>query len=727
MWIHRRLYRWSNPIWPAPYWASLAGLVQSSAGTKYRVRRFRKIGDAVRRLAHELIRVSLRRPRVHVIFLGVRFCRDIRDSLIAGLSPLPALFSVNEMHYRFILASLLLLPLVTLDSSDAAERPNIVWIVSEDNSIHYLRHFFEGGAATSNIEAMAAQGLTFDHAFSNSPVCSVARTTLATGCYGPRIGTQFHRRYKLAAMPQGLRMFPAYLRDAGYYTTNNSKKDYNAVEGSGVWDESSNKASWRNRKDPSQPFFHMESHGESHESSLHFDRDVFENEKTITDPTSVKLADYFPDTPIFRYTHARYHDRIKVIDDIVGDTIAKLNEDGVLEDTFVFYFGDHGGVLPRGKGYIYESGLHVPLVVRVPSNFNHLVDSQRGSRLKGSVSFIDFGPTTLNLAGVDVPKQVDGIPFLGPRTSVDQVNQRDESFGYADRFDEKYELVRSIRKGKFQYIRHYQPYLPDGLNNNYRYKSLAYSEWRDLFRDGKLTGASKQFFEPKSVEHLYDCEADPHQVKNLSGDRKYAGVLFRLRKLLQDQVTGMPDLSFYPESYLVNYAMDNPVAFGQAHRAEISELVDTADLALLPLSKAEPKLRAALQSDRPMVRYWAAMVCTAFGDKVDSLAPLAMALLEDETMTVRIRAAEFLGRIGKINPQTILTEIVNTTKDPVVATEALNSIVWFRDFFGDRYPVDRSDFHPVADGADIDDRLNYINGIPYPKKSKAKKRRKKAA
>lgn len=629
---------------------------------------------------------------------------------------------------RFRILATVLAALTVTSIARSADRPNIVWIVSEDNSIHYLEHFFAGGAKTPNIEALAAHGLTFNHAFSNSPVCSVARTTLATGCYGPRIGTQFHRRYKLAAMPEGLRMFPAYLRDAGYYTTNNSKKDYNAIEGEGVWDESSNAASWRKRPDDSQPFFHMQSHAESHEGTLHFGRDVFENEKTKTDPASVMLADYHPDTPIFRYTHARYLDRMKLIDDIVGQTVAKLDADGVLEDTFIFYFGDHGGVLPRGKGYIYESGLHVPLVVRVPKNFSHLVDGEQGQRLDGFVSFIDFGPTTLHLAGVEVPKQVDGKPFLGKGITVDEVNARDETFGYADRFDEKYDLIRSIRKGKYQYIRNYQPYLPDGLNNNYRYKSLAYVQWRDLFNADKLSGAQKQFYQPKAVEHLYDCQADPHQVKNLAGDPEYADVLVGLRTRLQDIVKALPDLSFYPESFLTDGAMDNPVAFGQAHKEEIASLVETADLVLLPIDDAIPRLRQALKSDNPMIRYWAAMACTALGKHAAWIAPDVKPMLKDDSMTVRIRAAEFLGLIGEINPQTVLTEIVNTTDNPVVATEALNSTVWFRDFFADQYPVKRSDFHPVSQGADIDDRLNYINGVPYPpKKPKANQRRKKAA
>ena len=610
----------------------------------------------------------------------------------------------------------------------AADRPNVVWIVSEDNSIHYLRHFFPGGAAAPNIEAMAASGLTFRHAFSNAPVCSVARTTLATGCYGPRIGTQFHRRYQLAPMPDGLSMFPAYLRDAGYYTTNNSKKDYNAIEGNGVWDESSRKASWRNRPDKAQPFFHMQSHSESHESSLHFDRDTFENETTTTDPTSVRLADYFPDTPIFRYTHARYHDRMQVIDGIVGRTIADLKDDGVLEDTFVFYFGDHGGVLPRGKGYIYESGLHVPLVVRVPENFKHLAADARGSRIDGFVSFIDFGPTTLHLCGVEVPRGVDGRPFLGGGVSIEQLNARDESFGYADRFDEKYDLVRSLRKGKYQYIRNYQPYLPDGLMNIYRYKALAYVQWRQLFDDGKLSDAQRQFFEPKAPEQLFDCESDPHQINNLAEDPAHQDTLVELRGRLRDRLKQMPDLSFYPESYLMANAMEDPTGFGKSRQSEIAELIDTADLALMSPEQAVPRLRDALQSDNPMVRYWAAMACASLGSRAESLAPLAMTLLDDQQTIVRVRAAEFLGLIGKINPQTVLTEIVNATDDPVLATETLNSVVWFKDFFGDRYPVDRSDFTRGTNGADVEDRLNYINGVPYPpKKRRPAKKKKKSA
>ncbi len=364
----------------------------------------------------------------------------------------------------------------------------------------------------------------------------------------------------------------------------------------------------------------------------------------------------------------------------------------------------------------------MPLVVSVPNNFRQLVDAEAGSRIDGFVSFVDFGPTVLKLAGVDVPGQVDGRPFLGKGVSMKEVSARDETFGYADRFDEKYDLVRSIRKGKYQYIRNYQPYLPDGLQNNYRYKMLAYKEWRELFRAGKLSGPQLQFFQRKPAEALFDVETDPHEVNNLAGDPQYADVLAELRTRLTETVKGLPDLSFYPESHLVAHAMENPVAFGQSRQAEIARLVDTADLALLPYEQAESKLRSALKSDNPMIRYWGAMACSRFGKEAADLAGDALSLLKDDSPIVRVRALEFLGIIGQQNPQPALTEIVNTTQDPVLATEALNSVVLFRDFFQDRYGVQRSDFHPVCRGADVDDRLNYINNMPYPpRRPKAKK------
>jgi arylsulfatase A-like enzyme len=602
-----------------------------------------------------------------------------------------------------------------------ADRPNFVWLISEDNSKHYLKLFDRHGAETPHIEQLAHHGLIFDHAFSNGPVCSVARTTLITGCYAPRIGAQYHRRSVMVPMPEDLRMFPAYLRQAGYYTTNNAKKDYNAIEGDGVWDESSRKATWRRRKD-GQPFFHKQSFGTTHESSLHFDEAAMQTEATTTDPDSVFLAPYHPDTPTFRYTYARYHDQMGKLDGQIGGVVAQLKDDGLLEDTFVFYFGDHGGVLPRGKGYAYDSGLHVPLVVRVPENWKHLVAWEVGSRVPGFVSFVDFGPTLLHLAGLEVPPAVDGQPFLGEGISASEVNGRDEAFGYADRFDEKYDLVRTLRKGRYEYVRSYQPFNFDGLQNNYRYQMLAYRQWRDLYHAGKLNAVQSQFFQRREPEALYDIQSDPYETKNLAHDPQWADVLTDLRGRLADRVKGMPDLSFYPESYLVDVALQNPTQFGQAHIEQIGTLVDIANLSLQPWSEAQPAVAEALQSTDPWQRYWGLIVGSSFGPQAESMVPQAEALARSDTnLLVRTRAAEFLGLIGAADPRPTLIDVLAKSRSPVEANLILNTLVLLRDGkLGYEFTITRNHFRPsVRDGDNVQRRMEYLD----PEADRAAKRK----
>lgn len=609
------------------------------------------------------------------------------------------------------LAAFLLLVMATVANPlSAAEQPNFVWLISEDNSMHFLKLFDEHGTETPAIAKLAEHGLLFENAFSNAPVCSVARTTLITGCYAPRIGTQFHRRSKLVPLPKGLRMFPAYLRDSGYYTTNKSKKDYNAVEGDGVWDESSNKASWRNRKD-GQPFFHKQSFGASHESSLHFSAQQMSTQKTVTDPASVFVAPYHPDTPTFRYTYARYHDRIQEIDRQIGGVVDQLETDGLLEDTFIFYFGDHGGVLPRGKGYAYESGLHVPLVVRVPSKWQHLVPTENGSRVEGFVSFVDFGPTLLRLAGIQIPEQIDGEPFLGKGISSEDMNAQDEAFGYADRFDEKYDLVRTLRKGRFEYVRNYQPFNFDGLQNNYRYRMLAYTEWRDRYLAGRLNDVQAQFFEPREAEALYDLEADPHETNNLAGDPAYASVLIDLRERLTDRVKNLPDLSLIPESALVAEAFDNPTEFGEENAERIARLVDIADLSLIPLDDARQRLAAAIESDDPWARYWGLIACSSHGQAAKPFVSMARNLAKnDPELLVRVRAAEYLGLTHLDDPRPVIMDALSKTESLVEALLIFNSVVLLRDGQpGYDFQISAAGIKKSARGGEVDRRLLYLD------------------
>ncbi len=634
-------------------------------------------------------------------------CRSLLGIFVCSLAALIAFSDRTESPAQSSGAQ-------TSGAQTSGPRPNIVWIMSEDNSADYLRHFDPAGAPAPNIEAMAAHGVTFDNAFSNAPVCSVARTTLITACYAPRIGTQFHRKHIAVPMPENLEMFPAYLRKAGYYTSNNSKEDYNAVKGSDVWSDSSGKADWKNRPDKSMPFFHVRTFADSHESRLHFTEKQMQ-QPTVTDPDGVKLQEYFPDTPLFRYTRARYHDRMMKIDELVGSVIQELENDGELENTFVFYFGDHGGVLPRSKGYAYESGLHVPLVVRVPKNFRILAGRSLGSRTQGFVEFVDFGPTVLSLAGVEQPEGVDGRPFLGMDADPDEVDQRDEAFGYADRFDEKYDLVRTLRIGNYKYVRNFEAFYPDGLQNNYRYKCLAYQQWRELYQAGKLSGAAKQFYEPKAAEALYDLDSDPDEINNLAADPAQAQRLSRMRDQLNDRLKSMPDLSFLTESMVVDAALGNPTAYGQSHSGQIARYIDTVNLALLPPEQALPLLQQALDKEKeedPWVRYWALVACSTMGEAAAPLIPQIDELRMDVEPLVVVRAVEYLAVHSDIETVgSLYRSLMRATIEPELL-RMFNTIVFLRDFHG--YKIDPEKFQYLP-GMEIDPKGELYRRIQYLK------------
>jgi len=606
------------------------------------------------------------------------------------------------------LLTLLLLPLTFLAAK--SDRPNFLFLVSEDNSIHYLKLYGAKHGHTPNIDKLAAKGIVFNHAFSNAPVCSVARSTLATGILAPRLGTQYHRKSAMANLPEGVKPWSAILRDNGYFCTNVRKTDYNFVHNKKeIWDNPPKKGNpWSGRKEEDTPFFHMQSFGSSHESSLHFKKSLMENEKTTTNPAEVQLNPYHPDTPTFRYTHAKYHDRQTVIDGQIGGVVDRLEKEGLLEDTFIFVFGDHGGVLPRSKGYAYESGLHVPLVVRIPENFKHLAKHERGTRTNGFVSFIDFGPTLLHLAGIPVPEVLDGTPFLGKSVCPNELESRDETFGYADRFDEKYDLVRTIRKGRYKYNRNYQGYYPDGLQNNYRYRMLAFEEWRQLFQNSdKLNAAQQQFFLPRPPEQLFDIEADPHEINDLSKDPKHRETLLQLRNLLNEKVKSINDLSFYPENFMVENALQDGIQYGEKQTKEINNLVDISNLQLEEFSKAKSSLLQHMGSQNPNARYWALINCTTFRQKDPELISKAKSLLNDKDRMVVNRAAEFLGSINQDGVLPPLYKVISETNSQQEQMIALNTLVYLRDFKG--YKVDLTQL-PQQGIGEAKRRIQYLRG-----------------
>jgi arylsulfatase A-like enzyme len=587
--------------------------------------------------------------------------------------------------------------------------PNIVWITSEDNSKHYLKLFDDNGVSTPNIDKLAQNGLIFEHAFSNAPVCSVARSTLISGCFSPRIGAQFHRKFHSVPMPGSLKMFPFYLREAGYYTSNNNKKDYNIIESEYVWNESSSEASWRKRAGD-QPFFHIQNIGVSHESSLHFTKEEMDSISTHTGMNSFEVQPNHPDDRIFRYTNAYYRDRILDMDRKVGEILDELDEDGLLENTFIFYFGDHGGVLPGSKGYLFETGLHVPLVVHIPEKYRHLAG--KAGREQAFVSFIDFGPTVLNLAGVTCPEGMDGKAFLGPGVTEQSMKKRDEVFSYADRFDEKYDLVRAVRKGNYKYVRNFQPFNFDGLMNNYRYKQLAYQNWQDLFTAGKLDDMQSAFFRFKEPEWLFDLDNDPYETENLAGRTELLPVLKDMRKELNDWIKGMPDLSFYPEYYLVDSAMIHPVEFGKTHKQDIARYVDIANLSLSNFANIKERLMSSLQSPDPWDRYWALITSTALREKNKDLKTEILSIEKNDPVRMnRVRAAEFLAIVHGAHPAETMTTCLYATHSPSEALLILNSIVLMQSWeYGYEFNIEPDRISKTVKGDnEVKRRLEFLN------------------
>ena len=587
--------------------------------------------------------------------------------------------------------------------------PNIVWITSEDNSKHYMELFDPNGVATPNIARIATRGVRFNRAFSNAPVCSVARSTLITGCYAPRIGAQFHRKIESVPMPEGVEMFPAYLRSAGYYTSNNSKEDYNLIKSDSVWDDSSRSASWRNRE-ADQPFFHVQNFGTTHESRLHFTKEAMDTVLTKNDPGDMFVMPVHPQTDLLRYTNAWYRDKIQEMDKQVGEVLDQLEADGLLDQTIVFYFGDHGGVLPGSKGYLYETGLHIPLVISVPEKYQEWLGVERGGASERFVSFVDFGPTVLHLAGIEVPTGMDGRPFVGADLDWEEVNARDVAFSYADRFDEKYDLVRAVRKGQFKYIRSFQPFNVDGLMNNYRYRQLAYQEWSTGFQAGDLDETQAAFFRSRPTELLFDLASDPYETRNLSDHMEYKERLMTMRSLLEQQMQEGRDLSLLPEHYLIETAWQNPVYFGESHGRQLNEYLQIANMALQPFGEVQEELTLALDSDDPWKKYWAINACITFAEEANQISSLLRVIqLDDPALLNRSLAALYFAIVDRTDPVPTLLEALYQSAAPAEALAILNMLVLTQDYHGFEVVLDLSQLDDaVSSNSEVKRRLLYL-------------------
>ncbi|MBP7050310.1 MAG: sulfatase-like hydrolase/transferase [Phycisphaerae bacterium] len=430
--------------------------------------------------------------------------------------------------------------------------PNFLWISTEDISPD-LGCYGQKYAVTPNLDRLASQGVRYNCVFSHSGVCAPTRSGIITGMYPTTIGTHHMRCQGIP--PHDVRCFSEYLRAAGYYCTNNVKTDYQFDSPLTAWDECSNKAHWRNRpKD--KPFFAVVNFTTTHESQIRDPSPATRlrlNALVPTarhDPMKADLPPYYPDTVRVRQDWARYHDLITAMDHQVQEVLDQLDADGLAEDTIVWFWGDHGRGLPRAKRWVYDSGSHIPLLVRIPEKWRKLARPDDPEMVKPGavnddlIAIIDFAPTILSLANVEIPKHIQGRAFLGRCRE----KPRDYVFGGRDRMDEAYDLIRTVRDKRFRYIRNYMSHLSRGQTIDYVDQMPTVREMRSLLAEGRLRGPQMQYFEPtKPVEELYDTWADPHEVNNLASDRRYGDVLERMRRAHMDWCRETMDIGLIPE------------------------------------------------------------------------------------------------------------------------------------------------------------------------------------
>lgn len=538
-----------------------------------------------------------------------------------------------------------------------SRRPNVLWLSCEDIGPH-LGCYGDPHARTPTLDRLARQGIRFSRAFTVAPVCAPNRSCIITGVYPTTLGTHHMRSggegtagSSVPKLPEGIRCFTEYLRDAGYYCTNNVKEDYNFVTPATAWDESSNRAHWRNRPNREQPFFAVFNYTDTHEAAVR-QTDDWHAKKTerLTpeqrqDPEKITPPPYHPDTPAVRKSWARYYELITTLDYWVADHLRALEEGGAADNTIVFFWSDHGASFPRCKRWLYDSGTHVPVIVRIPESWRGSWAPEAGRVDDRLISSIDFAPSVMNLVGLPIPSYMQGQPFLGP----DQPAEREYVYGARDRMDERYDAIRMVRDKHYKYIRNYECFRPYGQPIDYCERGPIMQELRRLEGTGALPEHARWVARTrKPVEELYDTVTDPHEINNLASDPFLSGTLAQLREAHEKWMIETGDLGLLPEPELAEYGEKFGSRFQIVRGMETqgrelaAELMDIALRANGANPANERRLRASLNDKHAPWRYWAVIGLVPFGAANERIQSEVRALLNDPSGTVRVAAAQAL-------------------------------------------------------------------------------------
>ncbi len=521
------------------------------------------------------------------------------------------------------------------ESSDLPP-PNIAWLVAEDIS-PALGCYGDSLAITPNIDAIAAHGILYQKAYATAPICAPARSCLITGLYATSMGTQ-HLRSETPFSPQ-LMTLPEHLAKAGYFTSNRNKTDYN-FDPDGLWEHwSGSLAPWRHRSS-NQPFFSFINVGPSHEGSVNNEKQYQEiattlSEDRLTNPSQVSVPPYYPNTEETRTVWAHYYDVLRALDDNVGQVLDSLADDGLLENTIIFFFGDHGFGMPRYKRWLYQTGLRVPLLVQIPEAYQHLALDKPGTQTNQLVSFVDFTPTVLSLVGLSPVAEMEGQAFLGK----DHLSARHFTFAARDRADDMYEMSRAVLSDRYIYIRHYMPHLPP-IQSGFIYgdQKPAFRALRRAKAAGLNNEEQNKLWKAKPLEELYDLKADPYELNNIADHEDLQETKTELKAALHAWMEETRDLGLLAEAeYMIRSQASTPYDYARSSAYQTDELIATAELVGTQDAAA---ITATLAHEDSGLRYWGVMALRNLPSLQPASIDLLKSLLEDESPSVQILAAE---------------------------------------------------------------------------------------
>lgn len=546
------------------------------------------------------------------------------------------------------------------------ERPNILWITMEDTSMQFIGCYGNAEARTPHMDRLASEGVRFTSAFSVAPVCSPSRSCIITGCLPEIAGTGHHRSdYEIPGFMKG---FPYYLRQAGYYVTNNLKTDYNVGNkgfipetwdecfGAGgwgtafnvpagkdkldTWDENAQEAGWWHRK-PGQPFFSVFNLFNTHQSRTMTHPYAWYEEKVLRrlgeadriSPDQIKMPPFYRDTPSMRRYLSRVYNSIRLADQEFGHIVSKLEQDGLRDSTIIFCFADHGEGIPKGKMSALGLGFQVPFFAYFPPRFQHLSPWPARSVTDELVSSSeDVAPTMLSIAGLDIPPHMTGRPLAGTRRQA----PRPYVWGARNRIDESPDVSRTVTDGRYFYTRVFMPQIPLVEYAKYQEVGDITREIRSDYAAGLLSAPQAELVEPRSPEYLYDLHQDPWQIHNLASNPGREDILARMRSALHTHLLETRDVLFMPEYEMAQRTKSaTPYAFRKdAVNYPFPRVLDAAMRVGQPGATQE-QLRL-LRDKAALVRYWAAVGLDAAGEEAKPFKAEVLAALEDPHPSVRI-------------------------------------------------------------------------------------------